>query len=87
LFEHDYGEHLLETPLSKDQQVEELEDGKLKITATVADTPQLRWWLMGFGAGVEVLSTSNLRSELADEYRRISAKYADGNTIKGLGSH
>ena len=64
MFEPGYGDHLLESPLSKDQQIEELDGGRLRATATVADTPQLRWWLMGFGSGVEVLSPTNLRSDL-----------------------
>lgn len=43
------GGHLYETPLSHDQEIEELPDGCLKVVATVRDTPQLRWWLNGFG--------------------------------------
>ena len=45
------GRHLLETPLSRDQQVEELPDA-YKITATVVDSGHLEWWLRGFGDGV-----------------------------------
>jgi predicted DNA-binding transcriptional regulator YafY len=75
LFEPGYGDHLLESLLSKDQECEEVEGGRLKVTATVADTSQLRWWLMGFGAGVEVVSPDSLRSEMADESRKISTKY------------
>lgn len=43
------GEHLYETPLSADQVIENTGDGYLIITATVADTPQLNWWISGFG--------------------------------------
>lgn len=64
IFAASSSEHLLETPLSLDQQVEELPDGKRRITATVADTPQLRWWLLGFGVGVEVIGSPELRAEL-----------------------
>lgn len=42
------GHHLLESPLSKDQVVEDLEDA-YRISATVVDTGHLRWWLNGFG--------------------------------------
>lgn len=42
------GFHLLETPLSTDQQVKEIGD-QLQISATVVDTAQLEWWLRGFG--------------------------------------
>lgn len=43
------GMHLMESPLSKDQQVVEHEDGHLEITATVVDSAMLEWWLRGFG--------------------------------------
>ena len=42
------GLHLLESPLSVDQQVVELEDC-YEITATVVDSAMLEWWLRGFG--------------------------------------
>jgi predicted DNA-binding transcriptional regulator YafY len=50
--ERDAGVHLLETPLSSDQQVVELDDGTLEITATVVDSAMLEWWLRGFGDAV-----------------------------------
>lgn len=59
------GAHLLETPLSEDQKVKEQKDGRLLIKATVADTAQLRWWLLGFGDKVEVVGPKRLRDEFA----------------------
>ena len=50
--ERDAGLHLLETPLSTDQQVVERQDGTLQITATVVDSAMLEWWLRGFGGTV-----------------------------------
>lgn len=47
VFSREAGEHLYESKLSKDQIIKELPDGRLEITATVADTPQLAWWLRG----------------------------------------
>lgn len=47
--ERDAGLHLLESPLSTDQQVVERQDGSLQITATVVDSAMLEWWLRGFG--------------------------------------
>ena len=38
-------------------------EGKIKIKATVADTSQLRWWLLGFGPQVEILKPKFLRKE------------------------
>lgn len=48
----DVGLHLLESPLSDDQQVVELDDGTLEITATVVDSAMLEWWLLGFGDAI-----------------------------------
>ncbi len=48
------GFHLLESPLSIDQEVKELED-EYEVTATVVDTEQLNWWLRGFGKAVKNL--------------------------------
>ena len=50
--EHDAGFHLQETPLSKDQQVQDQGDGWLEISATVVDSAMLDWWLRGFGDAV-----------------------------------
>jgi len=49
------GYHLLESKLSEDQQVKELED-TYEITATVVESAQLEWWLRGFGEQLEVIS-------------------------------
>ncbi len=49
--EKEAGLHLLESPLSADQQVVEWED-TYDITATVVDSAMLEWWLRGFGASV-----------------------------------
>ena len=53
------GQHLLESPLSADQQVEAVEGG-YQISATVVDLAQLRWWLPGFGPAVHVLEPAGL---------------------------
>ena len=53
------GFHLLESPLSKDQEVEELDD-EYEITATVVDTEQLNWWLRGFGDAVSGVQKKTL---------------------------
>ena len=55
------GLHVVECPLSVDQQVVELDDA-YEITATVVDSAILDWWLRGFGDGVsEIKRISNYR--------------------------
>lgn len=47
-----HGNHLKESRLSADQEVEDVEKGRLRITATVVDSEMLTWWLRGFGDAV-----------------------------------
>lgn len=66
-FWREAGLHLQETRLSEDQVIQD-RDGDpdhLRITATVNDTVQLRWWLLSFGSNVEVLEPEGLRAEIA----------------------
>lgn len=71
------GRHLLESPLSEDQQTRSLgaqADG-LRVTATVRDTKQLRWWLLGFGGKVEVIGPAALRRDIASRLRAGARRY------------
>jgi predicted DNA-binding transcriptional regulator YafY len=67
--------YLVETPLSTDQKVEPETDGWMRVTATVNDTWQLHWWLMGQGAGVEVCAPISLRDKLAKEIHNMQKLY------------
>ena len=53
------GLHLLESPLSVDQEVKELAD-HFEISATVVDTAQLQWWLRGFGEQVSLVRSEEI---------------------------
>ena len=75
IFQEGYGEHLYETPLSKDQVIAELADGQLQVSATVADTPQLQWWLLGFGGGVEVIGPKEVRKSLVETAQELALIY------------
>ena len=61
--EKDAGLHLLESPLSEDQQVVE-EDETYWITATVVDSYMLDWWLRGFGDAVSDISKGGFKYEV-----------------------
>lgn len=74
-FHPDAAYHLYETPLSSDQQLTTNDGRWVDLRATVQDTAQLRWWLRGFGAGVEVLEPAALRDEFADEVRHMARLY------------
>jgi len=76
-FTREAGEHLWETPLCPDQQITELADGRLEVRATVTDSLQIRWWLLGFADGVEVMAPRALRKELAERLRLAARRYGD----------
>jgi predicted DNA-binding transcriptional regulator YafY len=68
------GDHLLEAPLSGDQQASQHGD-TLEVRGTVLSSQRLRWWLRAFGPNVEVLGPANLRAELAVEAKALAAIY------------
>ena len=70
-------EHLHETMLAPDQIIATSDEpGWVRISATVEDTAQLRWWLLGFGSLVEVLLPKRVRREMADEFLAAAARYS-----------
>lgn len=71
------GFHLKETPLSADQQVNEIDERTLEVTAMVRDNRRFRWWLLGFGADVEVISPSVLRNATKDQIEALYTMYSE----------
>ena len=69
------GDHLSETPLAPDQ-VLEVRDGGVHLTATVPSTRTLVFWLTGFGAEVEVHGPARLRTEMKEIAFKMAANYA-----------
>jgi predicted DNA-binding transcriptional regulator YafY len=69
------GNHLYETPLSVDQTLTVDSDQTLRVTATIINTEQLRWWLLGFGGKVEVLSPEGLRAGIAQVAEEMINRY------------
>ena len=64
-----------ETPISTDQTLRQLEDGQFRMTATVLETMELKWWLMSFGPEVEVVAPKKLRVALRDAIRQSAKRY------------
>ena len=77
------GLHLLETRLSADQIMGDEDDDHFRLTATVDDTAQLRWWLLSFGSRVEVLEPAGLREEMANNAYWMNRMYAQPNPPPG----
>jgi predicted DNA-binding transcriptional regulator YafY len=52
------------------QRIENLPDGRLRMGLAVSNDWALRSWVLGFGAGVRVISPAALADAIADEHRR-----------------
>jgi predicted DNA-binding transcriptional regulator YafY len=75
IFKRSAGNHLYETPLSLDQTITIEDDDHLKLTATVINTEQLRWWLLGFGELVEIIAPAQLRESIAQSIHALDCIY------------
>ena len=75
LFDKDAAMHLTESRLAKDHRTTKQDDGRVLVEATVPDTAEFRWWLLGFGSSVEVLEPATLREEFREEVLQLAAMY------------
>jgi predicted DNA-binding transcriptional regulator YafY len=75
VFSRDADLHLHDTPLSSDQVIAVLDHERVLLRATVENTAELRWWLLGFGELVEVLAPATLRDEFRDRAVAMAAMY------------
>lgn len=67
--------HFREAPIAEDQQLEAIDEDWVRLTASVADTLELRLWLKSFGGEVEVIGPPALRQEFAEEAQRLARMY------------
>ena len=75
IFSTEAAYHLSETPLNKTQSITGTRDGRVRIKATVADTSELRFWILGFGSSVEVIRPASLRKELTNTSKEMNTIY------------
>lgn len=71
-----WGAFLAERQLSLDQVIHGIANSDDKrVTATVANTERLRWWLLSLGSSVEVLKPIELREQIAKESAAMARRY------------
>jgi predicted DNA-binding transcriptional regulator YafY len=66
IFDQNAAVYLRETPVAMDQRLTDRRDGRILLEADVPDSVQLRYWLKGFGAQVEVRGPKQLRQEFRE---------------------
>jgi len=76
LIDEEVAIHLRESRLDKKQEMEGQEDGRSLFTATVRDTGQLRWWLLGFAAQIEIIGPPALREEFRKKTAAMAKRYS-----------
>lgn len=64
-----------ESTWHRSQKVRDLDDGGCELTMRIAGTREIRQWIFGWGADVEVLAPESLREEAADHAKRMVAMY------------
>lgn len=75
LCENALADLLEESPLGGDQQSKRIDDTRVQVRATVADSWELRWWLLGRGSAVVVQGPVALRREVSEAHRNAARAY------------
>jgi predicted DNA-binding transcriptional regulator YafY len=75
-FAKEWRTHVEEHTWHQSQQLEPLPDGGIELQMEAGGTPEIRNWVLSFGAGAKVLEPQNLRDEVAAELRAAAAHYA-----------
>jgi predicted DNA-binding transcriptional regulator YafY len=69
--------HLTEQPLADNQKIVRVEGGRHKLSASIADSDELLWWILSFGTNIEVLKPVFLRKEIKVRVNEIYKLYKD----------
>ena len=59
----------------KTQQIESLKDGSMIFRVTVDGLTEISWWILGYGAEVEVIAPAVLRTRIAKTAQRMVELY------------
>lgn len=82
VFDENAALHLYETPLSSDQTIEAAGSSRVRLRASVPDTPQLLWWLLTSGETVEVRKPVALRRKGVETVKTMAATYSSSARLR-----
>jgi len=77
LFDSKTAAFLEETPLSTDQVLIKHSDGRVLLETETIDSTELRRWLRGFGASVEILEPIDMRNEFSQTFKKLAELYSN----------
>jgi predicted DNA-binding transcriptional regulator YafY len=75
-FAKEWRTHVEEHTWHESQQLEALPDGGIELRMEAGGTPEIRNWVLSFGAGAEVIEPETLREEVAAELLAAARHYA-----------
>ncbi|MES1936766.1 transcriptional regulator [Salinisphaera hydrothermalis C27AD] len=79
--DHHVAQHLDERPLSRDQKIAGIPDGRVSVSASVTDTDDLIWWLLGLGDSIKVIKPTRLRDRIVEALQQTLAQYGRQTTV------
>lgn len=75
-FTREWRSHVEEHTWHQSQQLEPLGNGGIELVMEAGGTPEIRNWVLSFGAGAEVIEPESLRSEVSNELAAAARQYA-----------
>jgi hypothetical protein len=78
LFERRLGHYIREQLWHPSQRIRDLPDGRVEVTLRVADTLEVRRWILGYGIQAEVIEPAAMREELRCEAMQLAKQLATG---------
>jgi predicted DNA-binding transcriptional regulator YafY len=76
LFARSLAPYIRERLWHPSQKLRDLPDGRVELTLTVADTLEVRRWILGFGIEAEVVAPERLREALRKEVEQMAVRTA-----------
>lgn len=61
--------HLMDSPIGNDQKIENENELNFELSVTIADSKDLRWWLLAQAAHIDILAPDTLLEEIKTELR------------------
>lgn len=79
VFEPDFADNIAETSWHRTQQIEYLDDGRVRFTCTVDGLDEIVWWVLSMGPMCRVVKPAELANRVLDLAQQTAAVYRGGS--------